>query len=371
MKFTVKAGAFAEEVGLLLSVAGKRSTIPIYGCVLVRAGEAGVSLAATDVDSAMTSNVDAKVGEPGAAALDAKRLDALLRSFPSEADVVFGGQKDGWINVESGAAKLRVPYMSPDDFPGMAERPALKGSELPASVLVDVIRRTSFAADDSVNVKGYGGVFIQIKDGKIMAGGTNGNRGAIATYACATDPVEFVTYRATLEMVSKALRDTPEATVQILRDVDRIWFTCAGRGVMVRALEQPIPPLHLMVGKYVQVASESFGVDRAALLSAIRRAELMAKAKADKDGAIPIELRLTGGSLTVAADSPDGQGEESIEVPYTGKATSDTFAASMLRDFLSVATSQRITLRLGNKPKTGAAIFNDGDDHTYLAMPRV
>jgi len=28
-------------------------------------------------------------------------------------------------------------------------------------------------------------------------------------------------------------------------------------------------------------------------------------------------------------------------------------------------------LRLGNKPKTGAAIFNDGDDHTYLAMPRV
>lgn len=370
MKFTVKAGALAEEVGLLLSLASKRTTIPILGCVLIRAGKVGLSLAATDVDSAMTTNVEAQVAEPGSVALDGKRLDALLRSFPGDADVVFGGQKDGWINVESGGAKLRVPYMSPDDFPTLTERPTQNGSELPAAVLVDVLRRTTFAADDSVNVKGYGGVFIQIKDGKILAGGTNGNRGAIASHACATEPVEFVTYRATLEMVSKALRDSSEP-VQILRDGDRVWFTCAGRGVMIRALEQPIPPLVLMVGKYLQVASESFGVDRGALLSAIRRAELMAKAKADKDGAVPIELRLEGGSLTVAADSPDGQGEEAIEVPYTGKPTNDMFAATMIREFLSVSTSQRIMLRLGSKPKSGAAIFNDGDDHTYLAMPRV
>lgn len=367
MKFTVKAGALAAETGLLLTLASKRTSTPICNTILIRADASGLTLTATDLDALLRVHAGAEVAEPGAVAIPAARLDGLLRAFPRDAVVAFTLGGNNWLSINGPGSKLRMGALNADDFPSISEKPDAESSVMPAAALAELLRRTSFAGHES-DVCGFGGMYFQIQKGKATAGATNGNRACIGSDATAAADILIMADRPSFDLVSRLLRDVG-GDVAVACDTSRAWFTIAGRELALRHQnERAVPPLPAMLKKYGDT-SEPFLIEAKAFIAALRRAELLAPAaKAEKDVATQVDLRVSTSGLSIAAESPDGVAEETIPVAYAGEPYEASFSAAFLRDFLSAAASERVSVRMPTNPQN-AVIMNDGDGHVYMCMP--
>ena len=78
MKATVDRDTLAALVAKAKGTAGRKSTLPILGSVLLRAGDGAIHLRSTDLAVTVRSHVMAWVDEPGEALLSFKGLTKAL-----------------------------------------------------------------------------------------------------------------------------------------------------------------------------------------------------------------------------------------------------------------------------------------------------
>ena len=73
MKLTIERAALLKALAHVQSVVERRNTIPILSNVLITAQKGRLSLAATDMDLAITEAVDASAAKTGASGADDER----------------------------------------------------------------------------------------------------------------------------------------------------------------------------------------------------------------------------------------------------------------------------------------------------------
>ncbi len=117
MKFTVehksiKAAVTAAQMGC--GAAGK--TIPILGCLMIKAANNALAISGSDMDVWATGKCEAAVSGPGQAAVNAEALGALINSCPAGALVEFS-LKGLTLTVTAGRIKATFVCMHPEDFP--------------------------------------------------------------------------------------------------------------------------------------------------------------------------------------------------------------------------------------------------------------
>ncbi|MGE5151008.1 MAG: DNA polymerase III subunit beta, partial [Rhodospirillaceae bacterium] len=87
MKLTIERAALLKALAHVQSVVERRNTIPILSNVLITAQKGRLSLAATDMDLAITESVDASAAKTGATTAPAHTLYEIVRKLPDGAQV--------------------------------------------------------------------------------------------------------------------------------------------------------------------------------------------------------------------------------------------------------------------------------------------
>src|SRR4030095_15602895 len=90
MKLTIERAALLKALAHVQSVVERRNTIPILSNVLITAQKGRLSLAATDMDLAITETVEANATKTGATTAPAHTLYELVRKLPDGAQVAGG-----------------------------------------------------------------------------------------------------------------------------------------------------------------------------------------------------------------------------------------------------------------------------------------
>ena len=87
MKVTLERNHLLKSLGHVHRVVERRNTYPILANVLLKAGDGGIDLRATDLDIEVTEKVPAMVGTPGTTTVPAHTLYEIVRKLADGSEV--------------------------------------------------------------------------------------------------------------------------------------------------------------------------------------------------------------------------------------------------------------------------------------------
>ena len=174
MKLTIERAALLKALAHVQSVVERRNTIPILSNVLITAQKGRLSLAATDMDLAITESVEASAGKTGSTTAPAHTLYEIVRKLPDGAQVELESSSDGAsLVIRAGRSRFTLQCLPPADFPAMNEGDLPHRFQLPATDLKGIIDRTRFAISNEETRYYLNGIYFHAA----TAGGTQVLRG--------------------------------------------------------------------------------------------------------------------------------------------------------------------------------------------------
>lgn len=368
MNITVGCEDFLRILGRTQGVVDRRHSMAILTNLVIEAGASELAVLATDLEVSLRQTLAAKVTEPGAVALSARKIFEIVRECSSP-EVTVRSLDNFWVSVSYGRSNFRLMGIDPADHPGMPTPGATPddGSsfELETEELAEIIEKTLFAVSHDDTRSNLAGVHLDAgsKKGMIRLVATDGHRLAVVDRkAKGTAPKEGVILpRKGLAEVLKVLPEvTGTVTVRLVGNEAIVQLQ--GCTLSMRLVEGTFPDYKQVVPKE---SPNVMHVDRDAFLQTIRRVSLLSSEKARG-----VRIGLTPGRLEISANNPDiGEASEDLEVEYGGKDIEIGFNARYILEVLQVLPEgTKVELGLGDQLSPGVIKGTD-PGYSYVVMP--
>lgn len=364
MRIVVARDALVTALGTVARATKSNSPMPVLSGVLIRGGEDGLDLTATDLDLTIQAHVGAQVTDPASIVLPARYLLDIVRRLPGEEVEI--EVKDTKAIVHSGASRFTLNGVSIRAFPDI---PRVSGATvvLPADALRDLLRRTAFATATDESRPILTGVHLQGGGDTLRATATDGFRVAVANRAGASlgRAVSVVVPGRVLAEVERVL--PAEGDVTVVLSERAVAFEVGPVRVIGRLLDGSYPDiLSLLPQDY----PHQMVVARQSLLDALARADLLS---GGQDTRHRVEMHFGPGKVVVVAQDPElGVAQEEVEGGYQGEPLRIGFNARYLIEGLKVIGAE--TVRIGLVAPDKAALIQgvgEEDDYRYVVLPIV
>jgi len=365
MKLTIDRAMLIKPLGHVQSVVERRNTIPVLSNVVLKAEDGQLALTATDMDMDIVESVAAAVIEPGTITTPAQLLYEIVRKLPDGAEIEINAGGEGQVQISAGRSSFNLPTLPVDDFPAISTAPMACEFTLAAAELKALIENTRFAVSTEETRYYLNGIYLHLADGHMLrAVSTDGHRLARSQMDMPANaemmPSVIVPRKAVGEM--SKLIDEFEGDVQIGLSDSRARFRFGAVEVNTKLIDGTFPDYqgviptennHIM---QVSVASFKDSVDRVSTISAEKTRS--------------IKMKLTPGSLTLSATSPDAASAvETLEVQYDGADIEIGFNARYLMDIAAQIDGNMMEFALSDA-SAPTVIRAPGDDaNLFVLMP--
>jgi DNA polymerase-3 subunit beta len=238
------------------------------------------------------------------------------------------------------------------------------------SEMRDLIRLTSFAASSDETRAILTGVLLKRVGNTVKMVATDSYRLAVKTAAADTVTIddgkgdwEAIVPARALQELSRMLNPSEEKElVRVRADDQQISFGVGPYTLVSRLIEGQFPNYERVIPTDVEL---SITLNREALLGAIRRAAIVARAEASK-----LVFRTQEETLTITAESGDvGRAHEELPAAVEGEAIEIAFNAEYLNDVLGVIESEQVVWQLSGPLSSGVLKATDDPDYLYVVMP--
>lgn len=119
MNISVNKKTFSEAVHTVARFAErKNATLPVLSSILILAGDEGIKMRATNLETGVDLKVDGKVHSNGVIAIPAVILQQIASSFTQEGDITLEHTGDV-VSLTSGTGKSSIKTVPYDDFPSI------------------------------------------------------------------------------------------------------------------------------------------------------------------------------------------------------------------------------------------------------------
>ncbi|AWK85065.1 DNA polymerase III subunit beta [Azospirillum thermophilum] len=354
MHFTIDRADLLMALRRGGQLSGRNKTIPILGCVVLRAAGNGLTVASTDMDHWSSLQVPAALAAPGDIAVSGPLLTKAVSELTAgNIEVCLD---NGMLRVGAGRTKLRFATLDVRDFP--ATDP-VKGSAL--TVTAGELRRiaevTTWAASAEETRYYLRVTCLRPTEGKLLAWATDGHAMTRTGVACAGDvPAHDVMLPTTawvpLRSILDGVGDEDEVTVTL--SANAVAFKAGPARFRCKLVKGSFPHNSAVIVDHALAGKHATEFDRDAMLAALRRVRVAATDKINTtrltiapDG---IGLRAAGGNGAEAEDAIEASGNAEIVIG---------FAAPLLLDALGSMPVGRVAMRLSD-PTGPAALWPSG-----------
>ena len=118
MYFEIDKKEFIKGLGLMQSVAGRKTTLPILSHILLEWEKDSLYLTGTDLETGIREELIAKIHQKGKASVSAKKLYEIVRELPEE--TIHIRKKDNqWITLQCGRSIFNLAGLDPEEFPSL------------------------------------------------------------------------------------------------------------------------------------------------------------------------------------------------------------------------------------------------------------
>lgn len=368
MKLQITKKTLLHLLARCVSVADRKSTLPVLANVLLTAEDGRLTIAATNLNIAVSGSVDATVTEPGAIALPARDLLERVKMMP-DGDVAITTQHNAAM-VKSGSRRYTMSGLPADEFPKLPT--VTEGSqsfEVTAETLATLIAQTSFAISTDETRARLNSALLEVHPSRLRMVATDGHRLAVADRAAAdvTGSAELLIPLKAVSEIRRLIEEDSGALVTVTQSLPNLFVEASGVVLAVKLVDAQFPPYQQVIP---ETSPATVKASRLALADAIRAVSVAAS---DRTGGVKLTFRKAG-SVRVEAESPES-GEGSDEVPIEATLASDLLVgvnAKYLLDALLAIDGDEVAISLGGeldpvvvKPATVSA----GGSYLAVVMP--
>jgi DNA polymerase-3 subunit beta len=375
MELIIGRSVLLGGLNLAQGIVERRNTVPILGNVLIDAKPAAVTIAATDLEVGMRTEVACECGQPGTITLNAHKLFEIVRETEA-GEVSLRTLENDWVEIKCGRARFKMMSLDPRSFPAMPSaaspsEPAAGAApraelNIGAKVLTTMIDKTIFAVSPDETRYNLSGVYIESPaPDTVRMAATDGHRLSMidrpapgfSMHAGAILP------RKGLAELRRLLDNDGENAVVLAVETQLAWLLQGRTEISMRRVEGEFPDYRGVIPKD---SKYQIAVERDALLAAIKRAAIFSSERYHG-----IRLALAPGSMTVSSTSPElGEASETIDVDFTGEEFSVGFNAAYLIQAVTVVPAQaKVSLGLSDEVSPGVLTTPTDSAFLYVVMP--
>ena len=382
MKFRVTRDEFADAVAWVARSLPSRPPVPVLGCVVLTAGDTGLTVSGFDYEVSAQVDISAEVADEGRVLVSGKLLADITRSLPAKpVDVAIDGTR---VVINCGSSRFSLPTMPVEDYPSLPEVPGVTGT-IPAELFSEAIGQVAVAAGKDDPLPMLTGIRVEIEDDTVVMAATDRFRLAVRELTWQPSGSDTAAVLVPAKTLSESARSAGSDGAPVSLALGSpgtigaeglLGILGQGRQTTTRLLDAEFPKFRqLLPTSHTSMAT----VDIAALTDAIKRVALVA------DRGAQVRLEFSEGTVQLTAGGDDaGKAEEEVEVAFHGEPLTIAFNPTYLLDGLSALHSSSVEFGF-TTPSRPAVLRPAGEDapvpddsgaypapsseFTYLLMP--
>jgi DNA polymerase-3 subunit beta len=311
VKFTTNRKDFLRCLGHVVPATDAKSTMPIFGNVLLVADpdklHGCLNLSGSNLEITATMDQSVTVDEAGQICLPARALLDRVKAMPDGDLVIEVKGTEAKIKAKGAARKFTLHGIPAAEFPTMPELEKPDWShEMPALQLAELLEATSASISTDETRVHLNSLCVETIEDVMRCASTDGHR----LSAMASGPMPSGTLKEMLVprgavLRIKALIEGANEMVRLARCGKNLWVTCNEKNLCLKLAEGQFPPWQQVVPKEHTIAVQ---VGRAALMSSARAVSVSAPSNRG------VKFEVSMGKIRLAAESAEGgEGADELE----------------------------------------------------------
>jgi len=363
MRFTCEKSMLVQGLNIAGRTVAQKSSLSVLEGILCKAGMS-LTLTGYNMETAITFEIDAEIGDPGECILPARLFGDIVRRLP-EGPVTVVVDENYKISIRAGYASFTISAEASEDYPELPDVGEGRAVQIPQNVLKELISGTIFAVSENQGRPIHTGVKFEVESDRISAIAVDGFRLARRTWHC-PEPINrdlsFVVPAPGLKEVEKILTDTDEEA-SFTMGSRHILFQIGGATLVCRLLEGDFLDWRKVVPTNCPVKLAAHVSD---LSSSIERVGLIVSEKYKS----PVRCTFGNQTLQLRTSTTIGAAEDRCAIAGDGKELEIGFNVRYLADALRVVPSEEVILELTNG--LSPIVLTPADekyDFSYMVLP--
>ncbi len=367
MKFSISSSDLLKQLSIANGAIGSNPVLPILEDFLFTINGNRLTIAASDLETSITTSIEVKSDSNGSVAIPAKILLETLKQLPQQ-PVTFNINDENYgIEITSSFGKYKLAGENGADFPNIPEPDSVDTVTMSAPTLSQGISKTLFATSSDELRPAMTGVYFQIDFNKITFVATDAHKLVKYTF---TEDVKsevmsnFIIPKKALNLLKNALPSGDEVTLQFNKA--NAFFSFGDTHMVCRLIDSRYPDYNAVIPTE---NPNNLIVNRNDFQSSLKRIAIYANKTTNQ-----VILNINDGSLTVSAQDLDFSNEatEQMTCNYVGDPITIGFNAKFIIEMLNVLEGDEIRIELSTPTRAGILLpeeMPEGEEILMLVMP--
>ncbi len=340
-----------------------RPQLPILGNILLKATKTKLTIASTNLEISVLTQIGAKIEEEGEISIPSKTISELVSNLPKE-QITLESEKEQ-LKIKTSGFSSNVLGMDATDFPKIPGN-LTKPFNLPKKEILESLSQVTFATSIDETRPILTGVLMIFDKKSVTLVATDGFRLSQKRILLNTQKGELKTKKVVvpkgiLGEIGRSLEEAAELQLEIQDKEKQIIFGLGDVVLSSRLLEGDYPDFEKIIPKS---SSITVRLDKEDFLRAVKLASIFAR-----EAANIVKLKLSKDSVKILAESgSSGNQETDVEAKIEGetKGFEIAFNYRFLEEFLHSVAGEEVKMEFTTTDKAG--IFTDSADPNYLHL---
>jgi DNA polymerase-3 subunit beta len=359
MDFNIEKREFLKGLGLMQSVVGRKTTLPILSHILMQWEKDSLYLTGTDLETGIREELNAITHQEGKASVSAKKIYEIVRELPEEA-IHIRKKENHWVTLQCGKSTFNLTGLDPEEFPSLPAYQDEYFSKISTKLVKEMIEKTVFAASNEESRYHLNGILLVQKKGGVTT--SNAEKGIFRMVATdghrlslldrESQPIHgiekgiIIPKKGVLE-IKKIMGDQDgEEEIDIYFDKAHGFFKMGKTLVVIRLIDGEFPEYEQVIPKG---NDKKVVMEKAKIYGSLRRVSTMASERVEG-----IKLSLKKNLIELSSYHQDfGDAKEEVEVAYEGAPIDIGFNARYLMEALNVIDHEEVSLELKDEGSPG------------------
>ena len=367
MKFIVSSSQLLKQIQVLSGVINSNNTLPILDNFLFELNHNELKIAASDLETTMSTLVEVESNSEGSIAVSARLLLDTLKTFPDQ-PLTFKTEENNTIEISSNQGKYDMAYFDGNEFPKTISLDDPKKTHIPGNILATAISKTIFATGNDDLRPVMSGVFFQFSPESLTFVATDAHK--LVKYSrtdiVSSEVAEFIMPKKPLNLLKNILSNS-NSDLTIEYNDTNAKFIFDNIVLICRLIDGKYPNYEAVIPKE---NPNKLAVDRALFLNSVRRVSIFSSKTTHQ-----IRLKMAGTELNISAEDLDysNKAEERLICDFQGDDMQIGFNSRFLIEMLSNLESNEILIEMSLPNRAGILTpidgVEEGEQITMLVMP--
>ena len=362
MRFIINSQQFLKHLNALSGVISNNNTVPIINCFHMHLEGNTLTIRATDLETTLVTNIEldnARVDGIDSIAAPAKLMLDMLKSM-DDVPLNFSVDASNYgIEISSGEGKYRLAGQNAETYPAMPVMNETAQTIMPASMLVNAINKTSFAAANDEMRPQMSGIFCDMTPESITFVATDAHK--LVRYRRtdihSDEAASFILPRKPIALVKSILgSNKEECEVNVQYNNTNVKFTFDNFVIICRLVDGKYPNYEAAIPKE---NPNKLTLDRTTFINVLRRVSLFSN-----QSTYQVRLSINERDIKISAEDLEfsNDAHETIPCSYEGDPMEIGFNAKFLTEMLTNLDTEQVLMELSHPSRAGILFPINNDE---------